>query len=436
MEESPLDGIWARVSEPRFRNMFLLVGFGILALVILSLTLSRGAAAEDIYLKITYTEGGTEIENKSVDINYMQWGYASLYNESGYIGLVKANWTAEGFGGATPSFGPTPANNTWVNVGSKWGMVLWNASYFNGTYNDTVKFTVNPPSVDYVEITESPDGTPVSDATVPHGYNKTGNISLYNDTEGYVGSIIANWSAEGGDGATPWVNTTSGATSKFEVGFNSGYAMCKVLYKDTIGNHTDTVNFTVVPPTVDYMEITDTPGGTPITDAIVNVNYNQSGNASLYNSTVGYFGTVEANWTALGLGGAVPYIGPDESISSWVNVGLDPGTVLWNVSYSPDGGTTWFKDTVTYTVIAPGADYIEITDVPGGIPLSTTFIVDHNHIQWGNASLYNNTYGYIGTVEANWSAVGTEGADPSIGDSQNFSSWVDVGPENGTVYWK
>ena len=63
-------------------------------------------------------------------------------------------------------------------------------------------------------------------------------------------------------------------------------------------------------------------------------------------------------------------------------------------------GSNWFNDTVIYTVLPPTVDYLQITDIPNGVPLPNRAVAVGD-VFWGNASLYNNTFGFLFTVSAN-----------------------------------
>jgi hypothetical protein len=388
-------------------------------------------------IEITLGPGGTNITDETVIHNHDETGYASLFNATfGYLLTIPGNWSAEGGDGATPSSSPAQNVSSWVNVGFNSGIVWWNVSYFNGTnwYNDTMVFTVVAPVPDSVEITDVPNGVPIPNAGVNLGYADSGNVSLYNTTFGYLGTVVANWTAEGGGGATPSINTTVGVSTSINVGLNDGTVWWNVSYFDGINWHNDTVTFIINPPTVDFISITDAPGGSDITNATVPQTFTQIGYASLYNNTKGYIGTIEANWTAFSNDTAVPTYNTTKGITCSVNVGPDSGTVIWQISYFDNQTQTWFNDTVQYIVISPVTDYIDITDGAGG-PAIADITVGVGYIEWGTASLFNNTIGFYQTISSNWSVEGRNGASPSMGPTPAASTWVNVGFSAGTVWW-
>jgi hypothetical protein len=366
------------------------------------------------YVLITDSPGGTPVLDKTVPTNFQESGNCSAYNNTmGYIGLVSADWTAEG--GDSSLLSPTPGIGNKIDVGTIEGLVWFNVSYFG--FTDSVEYTVISPTIDHIEITDVPDGTPLSGGVVFMGHKEWGNCSAYNDTHGYIGLVSADWTAVGGS------SSLLGSTPAVSNGIDVGSIAATVWFNVSYGGHNDSVEYWVGNWTIDNIDITDTPGGTPLTGGTVPQNYQEYGNCSAYNDSVGFLFTVNANWEANGgnsvLLGSTPAHGN----------GIDVGTIEWFVWFNASYDTHY--DGVMYTVTAPTVDYIEITESPAGTPLPDR-TVPQNYQEWGNCSAYNFTSGYIGTVNADWIAAG--GNSNLLGSTPAHGNGINVGTTPGIVW--
>ena len=140
--------------------------------------------------------------------------------------------------------------------------------------------------VDYIEITDVPDGTPILDQTVEDScLFLTGYASSYSNTLGYLGLVNVTWSVEN-TGSDALTNPTYGTSSMFISGTTSGTAVWSI--EDGHG-HTDSIEFIIVeyvPPTVDYIIIADSSNGNPILDqSVENSCLMLTGYASAYNNS-------------------------------------------------------------------------------------------------------------------------------------------------------
>ncbi|UCE39133.1 MAG: right-handed parallel beta-helix repeat-containing protein [Thermoplasmata archaeon] len=367
------------------------------------------------YIEITDTPDGTPLSGGVVLTGFIEWGYCSAYNISaGYLGIVKADWTAEG--GTSTLLGGTPATSNGIDVGTTPVTVWLNAT--NSSFTDSVAYTVISPTIDYIDITDTPNGTSLAGGAVFMGHKEWGNCSAYNSTYGYIGLVSADWTAGGGSA------TLLGITPADSNGIDVGSTVASVWLNASYSGHTDSVKYMVDNWTVDYINITDTPNGTPLAGGTVPVGFFEWGYCSSYNDSVGYLRTVSANWIALGGNSAL--LGPTPEHTNGINVGTILGIVWFNASY--DGNS----DSVTYNVIPPTIDFIDITDIPGGNPLIDK-TVPSDYQEWGNCSAYNNTAGFLYTVNGNWSAHG--GSSTLIGPSEGHGSGIDVGNMLGLFVW-
>ncbi len=367
------------------------------------------------YVQITDIPGGDPIADNIVGVGFEIWGFCSVYNSTtGFIGTAVANWSAEK--GDSILLGPTPEITNGINVGSIGATIWFNVSYI-GRYNYSIKYNVLPPKVDYIEITATPGGKPLSGGIVPIGFVEWGFCSRFNNSIGHIGTMSGDWTSFGGSSLLLGGNPAN--TNGIDVGITS----TNVWFNVSAGIFTDSVLYIVIPPQVDSIEITDVPGGAPIIGDMVPVGYVRCTNCSAYNASVGYMGPVIANWTVEGKSAFL--LGTTPSIKGGINVGITQGIVWLNVSYAG------FSDSVQYTVLPPTIDYIDITDVPGSKPLKGG-LVPFNFQEWGNCSAFNRTAGFIDVFSANWTAEG--GTSNLLWSSPSKLNGIDVGATEVNVW--
>jgi hypothetical protein len=371
------------------------------------------------YINITDSPNGNELTTVILPVGANITVYASGYNytNSTYVGLVNVSWTD------LPDLGtfdnPTGTSTTFT-AGHVGGITTIKGENATIVVNNTFEIDILSPTVDRIEIIDLSNNE-ILDSTVDVGYNKTGNVALFNSTSGFISFIDANWSAVGLGNSIPSIGPATGVTSWVNVGLSGGVVWWNVSYFDGVMWFNDTVIYTVNPPTADYLDITDIPDGTPITDATVDVGFSVWGNASIYNDTAGFLYTISADWYNLSVDGAAPSLGPTPAVSIWINVGLNQGTVWWNASYF--NGTMWFNDTVTFIVSPAEIDYIIIADSPDGSELTTVSLnIGENLIIY--ASGYNSSASvFIDLVDAIWSVSQNLGVlDTTAGNSTIFTA--------------
>lgn len=373
------------------------------------------------YINITDTPNGTDLIGGTVPVGFTEWGNCSAYNfTGGFLGAVSANWSTDG--GDSSLLGATPAILNGINVGTMGGDVWFNAT-FDG-YMDNVMYTVMPPTLDYIDITDAPGGTPLVGGNVPVSFLEWGNCSAFNNTAGYLFIVSANWSAEGAGGAAPSYGPTPAVSSWVNVGIDEGTVWLNASYFDGFSWYNDSVTYIILPPTVDYIEITDIPGGSVLPGATVLIDYMEWATCSVYNITSGYIGEIAVNWTAEG--GNATLLAATPSVMNGINVGNITGTVWFNASYDVHSFS------VQYTVTGITIDYIEITDIPNGTSLVGGIVLEEYSV-WGNCSAYNLSLGFIGIVDADWSAEG--GNAILLGPTPAALNGIDVGTTLGTVWF-
>lgn len=272
-------------------------------------------------------------------------------------------------------------------------------------------------TIDYIEVTNVPDGDPLPGGSVPVCFQELSCCSAYNDTLGYIDTVSANWTAEGGNAML--LGPTPAVMNGIDVGNISGTVWFNASYFDGTNWHNDSVVYDVIPPTVDYITIRDEPGnrGDWIGPSFYILWEIYTFYAAGYNTTFGYIDDVSVTWNC-----------SNESVGTVSSPG--PSTTFYTVGegtcvVTADYGNGITNDTGVLTVAM--LDEIIVRDAPngGGDPvLNRTYFVGDNDTFW--AAGYNNTYGYIGDVGVMdwWSSNQSVGTIIPEGDppGQNMST--------------
>jgi hypothetical protein len=376
--------------------------------------------------------GASEILDQTVIVGFTITGYAAVFNTTaGYIGDVSVAWSILNVGGATATTTPGPAISSDFNAMLTGGTATVTADDGSG-HTDTVVFTITPPTVDSIMIvdTAGTGANEVLDQTVIVGFTATGYAASFNTTAGYIGDVSVTWSVMNAGGATATTTPGPGISSDFDAMLTGGTA---TVTADDGSGHTDTVIFTITPPTVDSIVIEDMAGGagTMIADQTVVVGFTITGYAAGYNATAGYLMDVSVTWSVGNVGGATATTTPGPGISSDFDAMLTGGTAT--VTADDGSGHT---DTVVFTITPPTVDYITIVDTMG---TGATEILDQSVImsetKMGYAASFNDTVGYLGDISVDWSVVTGGGAtastSPLVGDTSTFDAEL----ASGTGTW-
>jgi hypothetical protein len=162
-----------------------------------------------------------------------------------------------------------------------------------GGIQNTTYVTMNPPAIDYIIITNTPDGTALDTVVLDIGGNVTAYASGYNTTYGYVDLVEVAWTDNPDLGT---FDNDTGTNTVFTAGFAGGST--NITGQNTTLLVSD--NFTVVinDPTLDYIIITDAPNGNELTTVYIFTGGEVIAYASGYNNTgTTYVGLVEVDWT-------------------------------------------------------------------------------------------------------------------------------------------
>jgi hypothetical protein len=338
------------------------------------------------YIEITDTPGGTPLSGGVVPPNYEEWGNCSAYNATaGYLYTVNADWWVDG--GDPTLLGPTPAHGNGINVGTGLWYKFLNASF--GGHHDFVQYLVSF-NVDYIKLTDTPNGTELATVVLPVGGQLTAYASAYNFSMGYIGLADADWYELMGLGN---LDNSSGTSTTFTAGMLGGLTTILGEYTPFIN---DTFNVSILDPTIDYIVLTDSPGGNELTTEVLQIDGQITIYASGYNNTAGYLTLVVVDWIQTPTRGSFNNL---TGTSTTFTVSGPPG------SSTITGNNVSWSDDFVVNILSPTIDYIEITDTPNGTLLSGGNVAV-GYEEMGYCSAYNSSYGYIGLVSADWTAQG------------------------------
>ncbi|MFW5952557.1 MAG: hypothetical protein ACOCSJ_00175 [Candidatus Natronoplasma sp.] len=344
------------------------------------------------YVKITDEVNGTALSDKEVPPNYEEGGYLSTYNDTyGFFDNPFGEWNVTG--DASLLYAEENSFNV-INVGETAGDVWFNVTSIRDDYQDSVKYTVVTDDVDHVKITDSPGGEPLDNETVEVGHQVRGYCSVYNEDGEYLYTVSGNWSAEGGGSSLS--EDSYNESNVIEVGDEAGDVWFNLTYENSSGStFHDSVKFEVRSPTVDSINITETPGGNALEGGNVPVGERIWGNASGYNETAGYVDLVEAEWNVDG--GGAQLLETDSGVENGIDVGTIPEKVWLNASYEGK------MDSVQFSVKEPEIDGINIRSQPDG----AGDIIDKESLGLDEtidlyAAGYNETAGFVSNLEVEW----------------------------------
>jgi hypothetical protein len=378
----------------------------------------------------TSGSGAAEIPDQTVDVGFSIPGWAAAFNSSaGYMGDVTVTWTVNNMDGANSLTNPLVGITSTFDAGDSGGNATWTADDGLG-HTDTVEFTINPPSVDYITIVDSASsGTnEISDQTVPFNFTVNGWAATFNNSVGYIGDISVSWSVSNTT-STATTNPLSGTNSIFDADVNSGTA---TWMADDGAGHNDIVEFYITDYTVDYILIVDTAdtGITEIPDQTVGVGFTIEGWAAAFNNSVGHVGDVSVLWTVDNIGSSAS-TNPSTGTNSTFNTGESGGTATWTAE---DG--MGHSDVVNFTINPPTLDYIIIVDSGGsGVTEIPDQAVPVEFTIPGWAASFNNTIGYLGDISVTWTVDNVGGANGQTNPPFGITSTFDAGDSAGSATW-
>jgi predicted transcriptional regulator len=370
-------------------------------------------------------ENGSEILDMDWNVSELLSIFASAYNNTGptYLGPIEVDWTD------TPDRGDfnNLTGTSTVFTGTSAGLTTIKGRNETLNLSDDFQLNLLPHLgiVDYIRITDAPDGAVLTTVTLPVGGEVTCYASGYNFTTGYVGLVVVNWSDLPDLGT---FDIPTGTSTTFAAGSSGGSTT--ITGQNTSLGVSDIFTVDILPPTLDSIILTDIPDGSELTTVILYSGENVTVYASGYNTTSGYIGLIYVNWSeSAGLGSIDNLTGTSTTFTAG---GLSGMTTI-----TGQNSTLGLSDTFDVSINPPTLDYINITDTPNGVSLTTVILEVYGSVT-AYASGYNNSVGYIGLIEVNWSeSAGLGSFDNALGTSTTFTAgdiggWTTITGENSS----
>jgi hypothetical protein len=388
------------------------------------------------YIELTDAPNGNILDIADLVISENITVYASGYSTSvGYLNVVNVGWTLTPIGALGYIDNITGTSTTFFANFTAGGLVLNGTDPTKPSLTDEITVNILEPTLDYILLTNTEDGTPYNLATQTLNINSFMDIfaSGYNNTgPTYVGLIDVDWT----ESALPPLgsfNVTPSDTVRFTAGGTTG--MTTIKGENLSLGVVDSFVLDIVQLTIDYINITDEPNGVKITAVSLDVGETVTLYASGYSSLTTpntYLGPVEVDWTNL------PDLGDfsvDLGTSTVFTAGLVGGTTTIkgeNTSMTPT-----VSDTFPLTIRPPTVDYIIIVDTSGtGTEVIANQTVDVGVTITGYAASFNNTALYIGDVQVTWSVTNEDDATASTDPELNSpTSDFYSGNHQGTATW-
>jgi hypothetical protein len=392
-----------------------------------------GLTIDYVNLTTGATPNGPLLDNDALNVgdSIQIWasGFSTSTNPHPYVAPVVVDWSHSD--PTLGSFSTLNGDNTMYTAGYyHMGGTDTITGDDGGGMVDTGDIIVNAPTVDYIILTDTPNGTALSNVVLEVGQSVTAYASGYNATAGtYVALVTVTWADTGENLGN--INPASGTSTTFDAtsaGLTNLTGTSGMLFDDFA------LFINPAPLTVDNIKIVDTgaTGTTEIPDQTVDIDTTIRGYAAAFNGTT-YMYDVAVDWDVIVTtenATTLPMMGSDWSdfYSGWIE-----GTVTWTADYG--GGMT---DTVVFTINPPQVDYIEIVDIAGGV--GETPIPDHTlnvgDTVTGYAASYNLVTGYLGDIAVNWSVTNASGATASTLPLTGVDSSVfSAGMTGGQATW-
>ena len=355
--------------------------------------------------------------------------WPALFNSThGYLKHCKGDWSLNSANATgcmiDNSSGEHPKCTFQAGTGSGWAIL----SCHNSTYNKDLdqNITVLHPRLDSLTIM-NPSSLPYTDQNVGVASSRTCYAWGYNNTAGYYGPVSVNWTLEP-LGVSSTLSTSSGTEVQFNAASSQEITTLKAVVTSKGHVHEDTVVFTVVPASIDSLDIVTTQdsGAPSLLDCTLPVGIQLQAWLAGFNDTIGYVRDLAGDWDVSNFESASSSTSPNNSTSSTLSLGTNGGYVHWTAEF---GGMT---DIVNITISPPDVDWINITTSPGGSMESNT----NPPVGWSRtlyASAYNKTSGYLGLRDVAWTIEGT--ADTAgLNQTNGKSVLIDSGLWEGKLF--
>jgi hypothetical protein len=355
--------------------------------------------------------GGTNlcdpVNYPSYPVGYITNYYGGYYNSTaGFIGPVPGGATWDSNDTAIVTVGSPGISSTITCSNSNFGTVT--ITLLDGTgYSNTTQVTVLDVTIDYIQIRSQPGGAgldlgdPANYQTFPVGHQTMFYAAAFNHTQGYIGDVTVSWLSF--DDTIVSVTTPGSSTNIMSTSTDGGITTIRI----NDGTNNNITQITVLPPSVDYVQIRSAPDGGG--SVVVNSTHPVGGSGVLYgaqyNYTTGFLGNVPffSTWTSDA--DSIVTVNSPSSYTIYTCNDTNYGTVV--ITLDDGSGHT---NTTEVTVLVPTRDYVVITDAPGG---SGSWVGDRTYGILEQDTFYivayNNTAGYVDDVTGQlWSSDHTD----------------------------
>jgi hypothetical protein len=295
----------------------------------------------------------------------------------------------------------------------------------------SIVISVNPPGIDFVRIHDAPNGggknlcDPVNYSSYPVGHITTFYVGGYNDSIGYVFDIDSIWVSS--DDNIVAVSPSGPSSTVTCSNVNSGTITISIV--DSIYGNMNTTDVTVIPPTIDYVQIRDAPGGggSEITTKTYSAFDTDTFYAAGCNVTAGYVSDISVDWDC-----DDPSVGDVSPATGMSTVFTAQQTSLDETCTVTATSGLMSDSTGLLTVLGPRVDYITIRSGAGN---SGSIITTGTYSVWDTDTFYaaahNHSIGYLGDLSADWSSDAPSIGDvsPTTGSSTTFTA-QQIGSDN------
>jgi parallel beta-helix repeat protein len=348
------------------------------------------------YIVLTDAPNGSDINLVTLGVGGQVTAYASGFNyTSGYVDLVRVNWTESQGLGSFDNLTGTSTTFTAITQGNTTITGMNTTTMMSDTFD--VRIT---PGVDSIIIRDQPGGggSWVESSLYYLFENDLFYAAAYNDTTGYIEDVVVTWISS--NASVGWVSTPGSYTSFYANGV--GNCVVTADYGGGITNATGIL--TVI--ALDEIMIRDGPdgGGAVVLNRTYYVGDNDTFWAAGYNNTYGYVKDIYAYdwWSSnYSVGTITPRGDPPTQNYSERAFFEAVGGGICVISVYHEG---ILNSTGTITVLTYDVDYIIIYDskVIGSPVGDMLYKVDDIDVYY--AVGFNYTAGYVGEVFVNWSS--------------------------------
>jgi PKD repeat protein len=383
------------------------------------------------YISLTHTPGGAELTTVKMGASEQVKAYASGYNiTTGFVKLVDVDWTESAGLGTLSDLTGTTTTFTSGLVGGDTTITGTSVSYGSDFFLVNISTAV----VDYIQIRDSPGGggSVITSIELDVGESVQIWAAAYNDTAGYLGDYVS----------TTWLESSSGSVISVSTPGDFTTVIAQLIGgTSTITSDYNTVQahveVTVNPPTTDYVQIRDAPGGggtdlsNPSNYPNYPVGHTVTYYGAMYNITADFIGDVAASssWSS-GNANLITVSSPGSTTTITCS-NTKSGIAV--ISLFAPGHTT----STTVTILPPTIDIVKIRDSPNGegnAVSSPTYDVGEEDTF--TAAGYNLTAGFLEDVIVTWGSTDFNVCDiTSLNESMHLNA-IGIGTCNISANWE